>query len=248
MAKLAEVGFSQSYTYFTWRTERDGAEGLWAYFEELAHGPASDYLRPAFWPNTPDILATPLRNGPREAFALRLVLAAIAAPTYGIYSGYELGENRPASPANEEYLDAEKYQIIVRDYDRADSLAPLVTRLNDIRRRHRALSTMRSLAMHPTDNPAIVAFSKRYEPLDGGDGDLDVVLTAVNLDPLNAQATTITVDLAALGLEPAAVYVVLDELTGRSYTWQGDRAWIRLDPAEQPAHIFSVVGRAATTR
>jgi starch synthase (maltosyl-transferring) len=241
MAKLAEVGFSQSYTYFTWRTERDGAEGLWAYFEELAHGPASDYLRPAFWPNTPDILSGPLHNGPRAAFALRLVLAATASPTYGIYSGYELSENRPASATNEEYMDSEKYQIIVRDYDRSDSLAPLVTRLNAIRRRHPALSNLRSLTMHPTDNPAILAYSKRSDPADAAAA--DAVLVAVNLDPDNAQATTVTLDLSALGLEPGATFDVVDELSGQRYTWQGDRRWIRLDPAEQPAHVLAVTAR-----
>jgi starch synthase (maltosyl-transferring) len=241
MAKLAEVGFSQSYTYFTWRTERDGAEGLWAYFEELAHGPASDYLRPAFWPNTPDILSGPLRNGPREAFALRLVLAATASPTYGIYSGYELSENRPASATNEEYMDSEKYQVIVRDYDRSDSLAPLVTRLNAIRRRHPALSNLRSLTMHPTDNPAILAYSKRSDPADAATA--DAVLVVVNLDPYNAQATTVSLDRSALGLQPGATFDVVDELSGQRYTWQGDRPWIRLDPAEQPAHVLAVTAR-----
>jgi starch synthase (maltosyl-transferring) len=234
MAKLAEVGFSQSYTYFTWRTERDGEEGLWAYLDELAHGPTADYLRPAFWPNTPDILADPLRNGSHAAFALRLVLAATAAPTYGIYSGYELYENRPASPDNEEYLDSEKYQVIVRDYDQPDSLAPLVTALNALRRRHPALSRLRSLELHPGDNPNILAFSKR------SDDDTDAVLVVVNLDPDRTQETTLHLDLATLGLPVDLPYEVVDELSGAHYFWQGDRPYIRLDPWERVAHIFDL--------
>jgi starch synthase (maltosyl-transferring) len=266
MAKLAEVGFSQSYTYFTWRTERDGREGLWAYLDELAHGPTADYLRPSFWPNTPDILSGPLRDGPRAAFALRLVLAATAAPSYGIYSGYELCENRPASPDSEEYLDSEKYQVIARDYDRPGSLVPLVTELNGIRRRHRAFEGLRSLQLHPTDNPAVIAYSKRFDSSgaadssaadssgsrsdgprsEGSEDATDVVLVVVNLDPDRAQVATVTLDLSALGLPEDRPYEVVDELSGRRHTWQGDRPYIRLDPservaqAEQVAHIFDL--------
>ncbi len=126
MARLAEAGFTQSYTYFTWRTDQHGPEGLWAYLDELAHGPVADYMRPNFWPNTPDILSGPLRLGPPAAFALRLVLAATLSPSYGVYSGYELYENLPASEQNEEYLNSEKYEIKDRDYSRPDSLAPLM--------------------------------------------------------------------------------------------------------------------------
>ncbi|MCL2394674.1 MAG: alpha-1,4-glucan--maltose-1-phosphate maltosyltransferase [Acidimicrobiaceae bacterium] len=234
MAKLAAVGFSQSYTYFTWRTERDGPEGLWAYLDELAHGPAADYLRPAFWPNTPDILSGPLRNGPLEAFALRLVLAATASPIYGIYSGYELGENRPASPTNEEYLDSEKYQIIVRDYSQPNTLVPLITELNGIRRRHPALRTMRSLVLHPTDNPMLIAYSKRSD--DG----TDVVLTVVNLDPYDAQEGWVTLRLDTLGVDAVRPFQVFDELSGSTWSWQGERGFVRLDPARQAAHLFVV--------
>jgi starch synthase (maltosyl-transferring) len=234
MSKLAEVGFSQSYTYFTWRTARDGEEGLWAYLEELAHGPTAEYLRPAFWPNTPDILADPLRDGPRAAFALRLVLAATASPTYGIYSGYELYENRPASPDNEEYLDSEKYQIIVRDYDQEESLVPLITTLNTIRRRHPALSRLRSLELHPSDNPSVIAYSKR------SDDDRDALLVVVNLDPVRPQETTLHLDLDALGLPEDRPFEVVDELSGAHYFWRGDRPYIRLDPWERVAHVFNL--------
>ena len=136
MAKLAEVGFSQSYTYFTWRTAQHGEEGLWAYLEEVARGPVADYMRPSFWPNTPDILADPLRGGGPSAFRLRLLLAATMTPSYGIYSGYELCENMPMSELNEEYFESEKYEVKRRDWDGSPSLAPFVTLLNDIRRRH----------------------------------------------------------------------------------------------------------------
>jgi starch synthase (maltosyl-transferring) len=121
MARLAEIGFSQSYTYFTWRLAQHGPEGLRTYVEELAHGPLADYMRPNFWPNTPDILSGPLRDGPPSAFASRYVLASTLSPSYGVYSGYELCENVPASPDNEEYLGSEKFEIKQRDFSRRRS-------------------------------------------------------------------------------------------------------------------------------
>ena len=128
MARLAEVGFSQSYTYFTWRVAQYGPEGIRTYVEELAHSPLADYMRPNFWPNTPDIISGPLRGGPPSAFALRYILAATLSPSYGVYSGYELCENQPASADNEEYLNSEKYEIKHRDFWRPGSLAPSVRR------------------------------------------------------------------------------------------------------------------------
>src|SRR5262249_51907524 len=151
-------GFSQSYTYFTWRTEQHGAEGLWAYLDELAHGPTADYMRPNFWPNTPDILSGPLRYGPPAAFALRLVLAATMSPSYGVYSGEELSETLPASELNEEYLHSEKYEIKHRDYSRPGTLAPLMTAINEIRRRHPALHRLRTIEFHPSNNPQIIVY------------------------------------------------------------------------------------------
>ncbi|MBV9661581.1 MAG: DUF3416 domain-containing protein, partial [Acidimicrobiales bacterium] len=150
MAKLAEVGFTQSYTYFTWRTVQHGTDGIWAYMEELAHGPKADYMRPNFWPNTPDILSGPLRNGPPSAFALRYILAATLTPSYGVYSGYEVYENRPASETNEEYLQSEKYEIKRRDFDQPGSLVPLFTEVNRIRRSHPAFRCLRTIRFHPT--------------------------------------------------------------------------------------------------
>jgi starch synthase (maltosyl-transferring) len=234
MARLAEAGFSQSYTYFTWRTEQHGPDGLWAYLDELAHGPVADYMRPNFWPNTPDILSGPLRLGPPAAFALRLVLAATMSPSYGIYSGYELYENVPASDTNEEYLNSEKYEIKDRDYRRPDSLTPLLATLNDIRRRHPALQRLRSIRFHATTNPAVIAYSKR------SDDDSDAVLTVVNLDPYWAQEAVVQLDGAAVGLPYDSPYWVFDELSGERYWWQGWTPYVRLDPADRVAHVLDL--------
>jgi starch synthase (maltosyl-transferring) len=229
MAKLAEVGFSQSYTYFTWRTFKDE---LVAYLEELCHGPKADYMRPNFWPSTPDILSGPLRHGPRAAFELRLVLAATLVPSYGVYSGYELLENAPASEFNEEYMNSEKYEVKARDWHRPGSLAPLITRLNDIRRRHRAFAELRNLRFVPGRNDAIVAYSKHAA--DGG----DVVLTVVNLDPHRVHEDVLALDLPALGLPVDAPFGAHDELTGTTYVWNGPDPYVRLDPEIGPAHVF----------
>jgi starch synthase (maltosyl-transferring) len=234
MARLAEAGFSQSYTYFTWRTEQHGEEGLWAYLAELAHGPVADYMRPNFWPNTPDILSGPLRYGPPAAFALRLVLAATMSPSYGVYSGYELYENLPASELNEEYLDSEKYEIKDRDYSRPDSLAPLMTALNDIRRRHPALQRLRTIRLHPSTNPQVIAYSKLSD--DG----TDAVLTVVNLDPYWPQEAVLSVDLGELGLPYDRPYRVFDELDGGSFEWFGANPYVRLDPSVRVAHLFDL--------
>lgn len=234
MARLAEAGFSQSYTYFTWRTEQHGEEGLWAYMEELAHGEKADYMRPNFWPNTPDILSGPLRNGPPSAFALRYVLAATLSPSYGVYSGYELYENRPASPNNEEYLSSEKYQIVNRDYERPDSLAPLMGTVNRIRRYHPALARLRSIQMHPTTNPSLFAYSKV------SDDRTDRVLVVVNLDPWNVQDGFVFLHRPELRLPASDPYLVYDELSRETYTWSGDQAYVRLDPTSRVAHIFSL--------
>jgi len=234
MARLAEAGFSQSYTYFTWRTEQHGEEGLWAYLTELAHGPVADYMRPNFWPNTPDILSGPLRFGPPSAFALRLVLAATMSPSYGVYSGYELYENLPASELNEEYLDSEKYEIKDRDYSRPDSLAPLMTALNDIRRRHPALQRLRTVRLHPSTNPQVIAYSKLSD--DGA----DAVLIVVNLDPYWPQEALLSLDLGDLGLPYDRPYRVFDELSGQSFDWFGASPFVRLDPALRVAHVFDL--------
>ncbi|MGH9121670.1 MAG: alpha-1,4-glucan--maltose-1-phosphate maltosyltransferase, partial [Acidimicrobiales bacterium] len=234
MAKLAEVGFSQSYTYFTWRTRQLGFEGIWEFLEATSNGPEADYMRPNFWPNTPDILSGPLRNGPPAAFALRLVLAATSSPSYGIYSGYEIYENLPASSTNEEYLDSEKYQLKPRDYGQPGNLNGLIHRLNSTRRRHAALRRLPGLVMHPSDNPLVVAYSKTT--LDGS----DAVLCVVNLDPDNFQSSFLHLDLERLGLPASEPYPVYDELAGIRYEWEGDHPYIALNPPGQVAHVFDL--------
>jgi starch synthase (maltosyl-transferring) len=230
MAKLAEVGFSQSYTYFTWRTAK---WELQHYLEELAHGPTADYMRPNFWPNTPDILSGPLRNGPPAAFRQRLILAATMTPSYGIYSGYELCENEPMADTNEEYLRSEKYELKRRDFDSPRSLAPLIEQLNDIRRRHPALQRLRTVRFHQSTNDQVLAYSKHTEDRS------DVVLVVANIDPLHAHETTLGLDLGVLGLAWDQPYEVYDELSGQAFRWQGADPYVRLDP-HQAAHVFHV--------
>ncbi len=229
MAKLAEVGFTQSYTYFTWRTAK--AE-LQEYLEEICHGPKADYMRPNFWPNTPDILSGPLRDGTPAAFKQRLVLAATMVPSYGIYSGYELCENVPASEHTEEYLYSEKYEIKSRDWDAPGSLAPYATLLNDIRQRHPAFAELRNIRFHTSHSDSILVYSKHTEDRS------DVVLVVVNLDPYLAHDDVIRLDLGLLGLPAAAPFEAYDEITGATFTWQGSTPYVRLDPAVEPAHIL----------
>jgi starch synthase (maltosyl-transferring) len=237
MHGLARIGFHQSYTYFTWRNT---AAELTEYLLELA-GPAAAYMRPNFFVNTPDILCQYLQHGPPAAFAVRAVLAAMLTPSWGVYSGYELCENIPLVPGSEEYLDSEKYQYRPRDWDRATELgitiAPLLTRLNEIRRAHPALHWLRNLHFHYSDQPHILCFSKRTSPQQAGHP--DTVLVVVNLDPNNAQEATVWLDGEALGADLGAGITVTDELSGQSFRWtQGN--YVRLDPAIAPAHIFTV--------
>ncbi|MGE3835012.1 MAG: alpha-1,4-glucan--maltose-1-phosphate maltosyltransferase [Acidimicrobiia bacterium] len=231
MAKLAEVGFSQSYTYFTWRTAR---WELREYALEVTSGPTADYMRPNFWPNTPDILATPLRDGSLAAFRLRALLAATLVPSWGVYRGFEHGENQPASPANEEYRGSEKYELKPRAWGDEVPLAPFLTALNRIRRAHPALQRLRGLTFHEGGNERIVTYSRTSD--DGS----DVVLCVVNLDPDGVQEDTLTLDLPALGLAPGATFDLRDELTGASFTWTGANPYVRLDPEVAPAHVLVV--------
>jgi starch synthase (maltosyl-transferring) len=236
MARLAEIGFSQSYTYFTWRVGQYGPEGLRTYVEELAHGPLADYMRPNFWPNTPDILSGPLRGGPPSAFALRYVLASTLTPSYGVYSGYELSENVPASPDNEEYMGSEKYEIKERDFSRSGSLAPLFTTMNAVRRRHPAFSRLRSIHFHGSDNPNVIAYSK------SSDDASDVVLVVVTLDPYATQEATLDLDAVVLGLPLGGVFEVYDELSAETYLW-GPHPYVKFEPWRRVAHVLDVRGR-----
>jgi len=231
MRRLAKAGFSQSYTYFTWRNTK--AE-LTEYFTELTSTPVREYLRPNLFTNTPDILHEYLQRGGRPAFQARLILAATLGASYGIYSGFELIENVPVRADSEEYLDSEKYQIRPRDFDRADSLAELIHRVNDIRTNHRALQSDWSLAFHPTDNDQLICYSKR----DAGARDL--ILVIVNLDPVNMQHGWITLPLAAWNVLPTQMIEAVDLLTDERYYWRGDRNYVRLDPQLRVAHILEL--------
>ncbi len=237
MHALAAIGFHQSYTYFTWRNT---AAELTEYLTELS-GPAAPYMRPNFFVNTPDILCQYLQHAGPPAFAVRAVLAAMMAPSWGVYSGYELCENIPLVPGSEEYLDSEKYAYRPRDWDRAEALgltiAPLLTKLNAIRRAHPALHWLRNLRFHYSDQPDILCFSKHTGP-DFPSGP-DIVLVVVNLDPNNAREATVWLDSEALGLDAGAGFRVTDQLTGQSFTW-GLGNYVRLDPAVAPAHILTV--------
>ncbi|MEU6407128.1 alpha-glucosidase C-terminal domain-containing protein, partial [Streptomyces sp. NPDC046985] len=193
------------------------------------------YMRPNFFANTPDILHAYLQDGGRPAFEVRAVLAATLSPSWGIYSGYELCENTPLKPGSEEYLDSEKYQLKPRDWEAAAregrTIAPLITRLNDIRRRHPALHGLRSLRFHHTDNEAVIAYSKT--------SGADTVLVVANLDPHCAQEATVSWDMPRLGLDWHESTSVLDELTGETYHWGRD-AYVRLEPGRRPAHVLHV--------
>jgi len=238
MHALAAIGFHQSYTYFTWRNT---AAELTEYCQELA-GVAASYMRPNFFVNTPDILSHYLQHAGLPAFAVRAVLAAMLSPSYGVYSGYELGENIPLVPGSEEYLDSEKYAYRPRDWDAAArtgvTLAPLLTKLNAIRRAHPALHWLRNLRFHYSDRPEILCFSKRTSPFFPGAP--DIVLVVVNLDPSQPREATVWLDSAALGLDAAAGFRVADELSGQEFSW-GAANYVRLDPAVAPAHILTVV-------
>jgi starch synthase (maltosyl-transferring) len=232
MAELARLGFSQSYTYFTWRTHK--AE-LIDYGTELLA--ISDYFRPNFFVNTPDILHESLQVGGPAMFAIRAILAATMAPSWGVYSGFELYENQPLAPGSEEYLDSEKYQLRPRDFAGAlaqgRSLQPLITSLNEIRRRHPALQRMKGLTFHRVSNDNLLCYSRRDET--GG----DVVIVVLCLDSRSQQWGETDLSMPALGLDWADVVTVTDELSGEVYQW-GQRNAVGLDPHWRPAHVLTI--------
>ena len=229
MQTLGKLGFSQSYTYFTWRNAK--AE-LTEYLEELAHTDMADYYRPNFWPNTPDILHEYLQHGGRPAFKIRAVLAALMSPAWGMYSGYELCENVAVREGSEEYLDSEKYQYRPRNWDDPSSIAPYITRLNEIRRNHAGFRRLRNIWFHTIDNDNLLAFSKT------GPNRTDAILTVVNLDPYTPQAGMTWLDMWQLGLENAGPYEAHDLLTDTTYIWHGPGNYVRLDPSDEPAHVL----------
>lgn len=235
MQRLAKIGFSQSYTYFTWRT--NGKE-LAEYLTELSQGEQVDWFRPNFWPNTPDILHAFLQHGGPAAFRIRAALAAITSPNWGMYAGYELGEHLAVREGSEEYLDSEKYQLRPREFSGPGTLEPYITRLNAIRRRHpEAIALLPTLRIHHTSNPSLLCVSRMNRARD------DVLLLIVNLDPHNPQEATTWLDLAELGMATDRPYEAHDELTDTTYIWQGPSNYVRLDPAALPAHILHIRAR-----
>jgi starch synthase (maltosyl-transferring) len=236
MRYLAKAGFTQSYSYFTWRNTK---EELTDYFTELAHTPVREYMRPNLFANTPDILHEYLQHGGRPAFQVRFVLAATLGASYGIYSGFELCENEPVRSGSEEYLDSEKYQIRVRDFDQPDSLKELIARVNAIRREHRALQFDHGLEFHGTDNGQLLCYSKRAP--DGG----DPIVIVVNLDPFNMQHGFVQLPLTDWRVSSERQYEVRDLLSGETYYWRGEWNYVRLDPGSRVAHILLIPGFAA---
>ncbi len=227
MHELARIGFTQSYTYFTWRT---GKQELQDYALELAE--ASDHMRPNFFTNTPDILHASLQYGGPPVFKIRAALAALLSPTYGIYAGFELYEHVAVKPGSEEYQNSEKYVFRPRDWTQPEkTLVPYLTMLNRVRREHPALHWMRNLTIHEVDSPDVMAWSKQT-------GD-DVVLVVLNLDPHGAREATVHLDMPALGFDVDSRIEVTDQVTGRTFDW-GSSNYVRLDPFDEPAHILTV--------
>jgi len=229
--ELAKIGFSQSYTYFTWRNTREEIE---QYATEVAHGPGVDYLRPNFFANTPDILHEYLQRGGRPAFKVRFALAATLSPACGIYSGFELCENEALHEGSEEYLDSEKYQLRLRDWDAPGNINAFVAAVNRARRENPALQHLRNLSFHNPENPQVLACSKATPMLDNR------ILLIANLDPFGVQESIVHLDGGALGIDESSRYVLHDLVTGERFTWYGTANYVRLDPSNEPVHLFRV--------
>lgn len=232
MYALAKLGFTQSYTYFTWRNDK---WGLTEYLTELTQTQVREFFRPNFWPNTPDILNEFLQKGGGAAFKLRFVLAATLTANYGIYGpAFELCENIPREPGSEEYLDSEKYQVRDWRIDRFDSLSTLITSVNRIRNENAALQSDWSLHFHNTDNEKIICYSKCMADHSNR------ILVIVSLDPLYTQAGWVEVNLGELGLEANRPYTVHDLLSDKSFVWRGSWNYVELRPHDIAAHIFRI--------
>jgi starch synthase (maltosyl-transferring) len=232
MYRLAKLGFSQSYTYFTWR---NGRQEFVEYLSELTQTPVAEFFRPNLWPNTPDILPEHLQCGGRPAFMARLVLAATLSGNYGIYGpAYELCENKPREHGSEEYLDSEKYEIRHWDLQRPDSLRDFITQVNRARRDNPALQDNRSLKFHTAGNDQLLCYSKRNERAG------NLVVVVVNLDFYTTQRGFLELPLDSLGLSQDRPYEMCDVLNNARFTWRGGRNFVELDPHKTPAHVFCV--------
>lgn len=230
MRVLAKAGYTQSYTYFTWRNSK--AE-MTEYLTELTQTQMKDYFRPNFFANTPDILPEILQQGGRPAFKFRLVLAATLSPTYGIYNSYELCENR-AIPGTEEYQDSEKYEIRHWDWDRPGNIRDYITRINQIRRDHPALHTFTNLRFYQSDNDHILFYGKMNAD------NTNMLLFVVNMDPYTVHEARLRIPIEECGIGEQDTYQLHEliqdhrhQVVGRDYT-------IRLDPDQEPAAIFAL--------
>src|SRR5216110_203288 len=230
MKALAMAGFNQSYTYFTWRNSK---QELIEYFTELTQTEMSEYFRPNLWPNTPDILPFVLQEGGRPEFMIRVLLAATLSPVYGIYSGYELCENK-ALPDREEYLDSEKYQFKDRNWNAPGNIKEWIARLNKIRKENRALQFYDNLRFYPAQNDAILFYGKMTAARD------NIIFVIVNLDPHRKQSAYVDVPIDQFGQMESDTYQMHDLLSDARYIWRGRRNYVELDPEIQPAHIFRV--------
>jgi starch synthase (maltosyl-transferring) len=229
---LAKLGFTQSYSYFTWRTAK---WEISEFGQQIAA--RADEARLNLFVNTPDILHRSLQHGGPGMFAIRAVLASTLSPLWGVYSGYELFEHQPVREGSEEYLDSEKYELRPRDFKAAlaqgRSLEPFLSQLNRIRRLHPALQEMRTIKFHPVDNDALLAFSK-FDPVTG-----DCVLVVVTLNAFGPEESTVRLDMGALGMRTDDRFWIRDEITGEEYQW-GAANYIRIDPPKAVAHILNM--------
>ncbi|CAN5300388.1 alpha-1,4-glucan--maltose-1-phosphate maltosyltransferase [soil metagenome] len=228
MQMLAKIGFQQSYTYFTWRVTK---QELTDYLEDLTQGPMREYYCGNLWPNTPDILPFHLHDAPPAMFKVRAALAATLSTSWGIYSGYEFAESTPLGPDKEEYLNSEKYQVASRDWN-APGIREFIASLNRIRRTNAALQSYRNLRFVTSLNDHVIAYLKVSE--DGGNR----ILVVANLDPAHAQESTVYFPIGDFDIAEDAAYGIEDLLTGQHYKWRGSGNYVRLDPAEDPVHIF----------
>jgi len=230
MKSLAKMGYTQSYTYFTWRNSK---WDITQYLTELTQTEMKYYFRANFFPNTPDILPTFLQTGGRPAFLIRAVLATTLTTVYGIYSGFELCENVPV-PGKEEYLNSEKYQFKERDWNAPGKIKDYITKLNKIRNQNRALHEYENLRFHTVENEQIIFYSKATEGLDS------IILVLVNLDPYNSQSGFAYVPLESFGINGNDPFQMEDLLTGEEFVWNGRRNFVMLDPHARPAHVFKL--------
>ncbi len=234
MKLLAKIGFTQSYTYFTWKNTKSE---LSEFLNEFILSDAAEYYRGNFFTNTPDILSEYLQSGGRPAFKIRLVLAATLSSVYGIYSGFELCENLAAAPGSEEYLNSEKYDFKVRDWNAPNNIKKYISKVNAIRRENAALRFTSNLRLLECDSNDILFFGKWT--LDRS----NIILVAVNLDPFATHYGTVKVPIDELGIDPSISYRVRDLITGNEYEWRGEANYVSLDPTVEPAHVLLVLSK-----